>query len=152
MQLIFFGNYAVNNTLLYFTYIRLNIIDDFNPKQGHVEGGLTVQIEGNFTILVGDTYQVYFGAQLATNVTLASNFVMEAVSPSVTQEQDVKIYIHHNGEIYDTGSQLFSYKLYFQLKSIFPTSGPSRGGSVVQFTLDESIYSSAETFNYCEGQ
>ena len=151
MQLIFNGNYVVNNTLLYFTYIRLNLINDFNPRQGHLQGGLTVKIDGNFTILVNQTFQVYFGAQLATNVTLVSIFVMEVVTPSVAQEIDVKIYIHHNGEVYDTGSQLFSYKLFFQLKSIFPTSGPSRGNSVVQFTLDESIYSSAETFNYCEG-
>lgn len=148
MKLVFFDNYIVNTTLLYFKYVSLNIIDDFNPKEGHVDGGLLIEIQGNFTILANQTFELYFGTTLATNVTMVSNYLMNVITPAVNESQDVLIYIYFNGDVYDTGSQYFSYKIYFKLLSVYPTSGPSRGNSVVQFNLDDSIYGTQSLTNF----
>lgn len=60
-KLVFFGNYEVNNTDVYFTYLSLKMIEDFTPKQAHVSGGLKVTITGNFESLENKPFKLYFG-------------------------------------------------------------------------------------------
>jgi hypothetical protein len=143
-KLKFFNFYEVNNTEIYFTYKSLEIITDFTPKQGHVSGGNDVIIQGNFTILDGETFQIFFGDIEATSFTLDSDLQITVVTPTVVAPISVELKIIHNGETYSTQSISYKFKDYFQVTGITPTSGPSRGGTVVHIaytgTIGESIY------------
>jgi hypothetical protein len=139
-KLIYFGYYEVNNTALYINYKSLDIISDFLPKQGHIDGGLSVVITGSFSILSGQTFQVFFGSKEATSVILDSDYQITAVAPPVLAEQSVEIIITVNGLSYGTGSLTFSYRSYFSIVSVTPTIGPSRGGTIVQVSLTGNVY------------
>jgi hypothetical protein len=143
-KLIFFNYYEVNNTAIYFTYRNLDIIDDFDPKQGHISGGSTVVITGNFTVLEGYPYQIFFGTEEVTEYTMDSLYQITVKTPPVVAEIEVEVLIHSNGEIYSTESLIFKYKNYFQVVGIYPESGPSRGETVVQVSytglITDSIY------------
>ena len=143
-KLIFFGNYEVNNTVLYFNYVNLNIIDDFSPKQSHISGGLDVVITGNFTSLVNQTFKLFFGSVETTTFTLDSAYQITVEAPTVADPRIVEIRIEIGSESYNTGSNVFTYKNYFEILSITPDNGPSRGGTVVQLlingTISEAIY------------
>ena len=139
-KLIFFDNYEVNNTEVYFTYQSLNIIDDFNPKQGHIDGGIEVVITGTFVNLDVATFRVLFGNVEATSVVMDSDYQMTVVAPAVPFERKVEIFIETPTKKYGTGSVNFQYRDYFKIFEIEPISGPSRGGTVVKITYFGTIY------------
>ena len=123
---------------------NLNIIDDFNPKEWSLEGGINVTITGNFTTLIGTTYAIYFGTHLVTDYIVQSAYQILAVAPSVTLPENLELIIIQGNLTYSTGDKQFNYRSYFQVVSIFPTSGPSRGGTVVEITytgkIDRVVY------------
>ena len=143
-KLIFFNYYEVNNTEIYFTYKSLDIILSITPKEGHISGGNIVQIGGNFQILDGQIFQLFFGSYESTVFTMDSIFQITATTPPGTIEETVAVKIVYGAETYITEGVTFRYKNYFQITSISPTTGPSRGETVVKIqyngTISEEIY------------
>ena len=145
-KLVFYGSYEVNNTLIYFTYKNLNIIDDFTPTEWYLTGGINVTITGNFTSIIGTSFSIYFGTNLVTNYTFQSAYQLLVVAPPVTADEDDEIIIIQGDLKYSTGNKLFYYKSFFQVVSIYPTSGPSRGDTVVEVTYSGTI----DTMIFCK--
>mmetsp|Transcript_42772 Transcript_42772/g.50144 ORF Transcript_42772/g.50144 Transcript_42772/m.50144 type:complete len:98 (-) Transcript_42772:2163-2456(-) len=82
---------------------------------------------------------MYFGTHEVVSYMMDSKYQITVVSPTVTAEESVEIIIVQGNRTYSTGSNEFKYKNYFSLVSIYPSSGPGRGGTVVKIEYTGKI-------------
>ena len=68
-----------------------------------------------------------------------SNYQITAIAPPMYEEKAVELKIEVDGEFYTTGSLVFNYRQFFDIVDIQPKSGPSRGGTVVQVSINGNI-------------
>jgi hypothetical protein len=110
-----------------FTYFDELVVTSFAPRQGPLEGGTEVTLNGQgFT---QDT-QVLFGSFSSPRITFVSSTQLKAVAPrgAVADLVDVVVY-NKNGV--NTQRRSYQYVASPRLVAVLPPTGPLSGGTVV---------------------
>ncbi len=115
-----------------FTYhTTLPVVTNVNPHQGAPGGGTAVTIHGsNFT----GAMAVDFGTNAATGVTVITDHLITATSPSGTGTVDVMVTTSDGTSATDTGDQFTYVSTGPVVTHIAPHQGSASGGRVVAIT------------------
>ena len=102
-------------------------------------------IEGLFTYFYNRTYTIILGTGTVpkTNIMSSNPTNITFIAPSVNLAQIVQVYIIFDGITYTNETVLFSYKTYSNLTAIYPTSGPTEGGTMIRVwgsAFDDQAY------------
>ncbi|MDP6850256.1 MAG: IPT/TIG domain-containing protein [Planctomycetota bacterium] len=115
-----------------FTFSALPSLDAVFPSAGQKTGDTLVEFSGtNFS----DGILVYFGSSLAEGVTVASETSMSAFSPPGAPGQvDITLVNPSAEPIVVPGAFAFVEAADPAISNIFPASGPSNGGELIQIS------------------
>lgn len=87
---------------------------------------------------------MYFGTELVTyKIKFNDTFLIVEAPESPIGKTTVQLFIHYKGVIYSSDNLVYVYKEYFDIYSISPLRGPSRGGTVVEIlgsNFDENTW------------
>lgn len=54
-------NYIVETSYLYFLFEDTISLSKFKPNEGYIDGGSIVNVTGNFTMVIGQTFDIFLG-------------------------------------------------------------------------------------------
>ena len=120
-------------------YTSSNGIQSIFPNEGTYKGGNLVTLKGNFSIFIQDEILVRFGETPVLSIEDKTETQIVIRPAGVTLEEgedrrrvEVSVEWIRTGLVFQNSTTSYQYKNYSIVTGIWPESGPSSGGTLIE--------------------